>query len=201
MQGYVKFTLFVKTRSEACIRRRSLNNIPPILVNKSYARSSTTELPTISQQAHSFGRDNDVAVDERDVHTTNHYHQEFEHIHLILDSNVHCTPAQFEQEWKLFLASDQKCFKIEKVPTIEKCYSHFSSRRIYSVACGGNDESIYRIYFISRAHVVKFLGELKVDVRMKRVSLKIKSNDLSLVSSFFECLQLEILLGHVYLEL
>ncbi len=167
-----------------------MTNIVLILVQNRYGRAF------IQQDEHSFGQDNNVAVEERNVSASNNnHHQPFRNRHLILDSNVHCTPAQFEQEWKLFLASEQKCLQIEKVPNIEKCCRHFSSRRIYPMACGGNDESTYRIYLIAREHVVKFLAEFKVDVQIKQVTLKVKSNDLSLVSSFLECLQLEILLG------
>lgn len=118
--------------------------------------------------------------------------------HLVLDSNVQCTPTQFEQEWKIMRLSDVSFQEKEiiMIPPIEQCCSHFSLRRIYSVAAGGfNSNHGFQIYLVAQTDSVRFLGELRVDRIRKLMSMKIKSNDLSAVPYFFQLLQLNRLFG------
>ena len=64
------------------------------------------------------------------------------------------------------------------------------------VASGdATNEPSYRIFIFGQVNVIKFLGELTVEKRKRRISLKIKSNELSKVPLFLQCLQLDTLFG------
>ena len=139
---------------------------------------------------------------------------------MVLDSNVQCTPVQFEQQWKLLLDSNKSIrnFKIStrRIPTMKECCNYFASKKIFSVASGANneEESIYRIFVIGqtstvptvvgngdvegRNTVIRFFGELVIDSKEKLLNFKIKSNEPALVPSFIECLQLSTLFSGEY---
>ena len=137
----------------------------------------------------------------------NHLHQQRESISRIhrrspttqyheieLDSNVQCTPRQFEEQWKLLLSSSDNSFnniKIWNKPRLEECSDYLTSRKVYTVASGFNG-STFRIFLIGQEvrSVVKFLLEISINTKSGRLSVTVKSNDPSAVPSLLQRLEL-----------
>jgi hypothetical protein len=115
---------------------------------------------------------------------------------LALDINIQCTPAQFEQQWKLLLPSKSiQINKINKIPALEECCDYFAAKRIMCVASGGTHALTYRIFIIAQKDMIRFLGELTVDIEKQQLKVKIKSNEISMIPQFVQCLQLQELFG------
>lgn len=149
------------------------------------------------------------AASERSVNTSfrhsNHPYQQnpmsrlpssttLKHPMIELDSNVQCTPAQFEEQWKLLLLSSDSSFdniKVGKMPQIEECSNYFTKRRVYTVASGMNGKTC-TIFLIGQeaSSIVKFLVQMSINTKNGRLSLKVKSNDPTAVPSFLQVLQL-----------
>ena len=115
-----------------------------------------------------------------------HPHQSF----INLDPNPHCTPSQFEEQWKLLLPSESfQNIKIRRVPEMEECCHYFTKRRVYTVASGVQGKT-NRIFLMSQAQMIKFLVEMKINTKSSRFSVSVKSNDPSSVPSFLQVLEL-----------